>query len=554
MMTLPIDDVWLTGESLAGVPGQRVPHTDTNSMATGSNGASMTTHNGANGAVPGEHHPASERHHGGSSHSGSNGAPSNGVPSNGVPSNGVPSHGVPSNGHLATGAPATGRERPSFDPRTFDPGPDLPPLPTLRPLPTIKPMGTWPSAAHAPEPEAVAVPDAPPVLDAAPADDAPTSDAHTDGARPDSDALPDAAPAPEPPLTPDAVREPDAALPSEAVREQDAAPAADVALAPEAVPEPDAGASVNPDQTDHSSPEPALIENHQADEPADNPADNSEDHTIRVTGVDGPDLRKIVAGPVAPTSSTAATPIRHRRRAADIDDAPAPAGDINPGRRVLVLGGSGTVGSAIARALAGQGVRVAVHHATRAAEAGQVVADLAGSGHLAVGADLADADAVADLISTVDAQFDGLDVVINAASAGDSVGRPTVVGSSLSEWTDAWTGTLTVDVLGAATVAHAAAAAFIKRGRAGRIILIAAKGRAVDGIPSSVAVATEQAVAVLGAALATELAPYGVGVTVVGSSAASSTGWSPEVLAETVAWLASGPASGLPGAVFNIAG
>ncbi|MET3807987.1 NAD(P)-dependent dehydrogenase (short-subunit alcohol dehydrogenase family) [Nakamurella sp. UYEF19] len=222
-------------------------------------------------------------------------------------------------------------------------------------------------------------------------------------------------------------------------------------------------------------------------------------------------------------------------------------------RRVLVLGGSGTVGSAVVRALAAQGARVAVHHASRAAETDELIETLDGEGHLSVSADLADADAVGELVRFVDASFDGLDVVINAASAGDTIRHASIIDSTLSEWADAWTGTLTVDVLGAATTAHAAAAAFIARGQGGRIILLAARGRPFTGGRGSVTIATEQAVAALGSALALELAPYGVGVMVVGSGAAAASGWSPEALAETVAWLATGPASALTGATFNIA-
>ncbi|SDO52334.1 Short-chain dehydrogenase [Nakamurella panacisegetis] len=470
-MTLPIDDVWLAGESTTGVPDQRIHHTDPNSMADGSNGALMNPQNGSNGAHMN---------------------PQNG--SNGVDRD-------PSSNHPADAG--HGRPR-TFDPRSFDPGPDLPPLPTLRPLPTIKPMATWP-------------PKAPP------------------------------AQAPDEPRTPD---EPAAPVAATATAATEAPTDADAPAGPDAaVVEP---ADVSPEPSDPTDLPPAT------GEPAD-------DRTIRVSGlsIDG-GVDDIVAGPVgsapvAPATGpgTPAPTIRRRRRATDFEDG-APesleAAGSHAGQRVLVLGGSGTVGREIARSLAARGARLAVHHATRGPLAGQLVQDLPGTGHLAVGADLADADAVADLIASVDAQFDGLDVVINAATAGDSIGRPALVGSSLSDWTDAWTGALTVDMLGAATVVHAAAAAFIARGRGGRIILVAAKGRAADDRPSSVAAATEQAVGALGSALAAELAPHGVGLTVVGSGSASSAGWSPEALAEAVVWLASGPTASLAGAVFTIAG
>jgi 3-oxoacyl-[acyl-carrier protein] reductase len=271
--------------------------------------------------------------------------------------------------------------------------------------------------------------------------------------------------------------------------------------------------------------------------------------------------------PLSRWSVESARPVRNHRRAPDVteqdpsspsDPEPAPqparATADRPAQRVLVLGGSGAIGSAVARAMAAQGARVAVHHARNADGADDVVAALPGDGHLSVGADLADSEAVAALIRSVDLQFDGLDVVINAASAGESISRASVLGSSLADWTDAWTATLTVDVLGAATVAHAAAAAFRARGTGGRIILVAAKGRPSTGIGNPVGLAIEQAIGALGSVLASELVPHGIGVIVVGSGSVPSSGWSPVVLAETVAWLASGPTAGLPGAVINIAG
>ena len=437
-MTLPIDDVWLTGDSVAaGVPSQRI----------------HLAGPGAPSAVRTANAPVAHR----------NGGPD---------------------------------PRPTFDPTSFDPGPDLPPLPTLTPLPTFRPLSQWPAGTG------------------------------------------EATPTPADPLPGNADEQADPRC------EDGTSDLESPIVAPDA------------------------------------------DQTIRVTGLPGPGggPSDISSGPVTPLATDEEAsritgngePIRRRRRAVEAPDAEAqttdqhavetdPARPVAPTvdssarpeevpRKVLVLGGSGVVGSAVARALAAQGARVAVHHASRAAEAGVLVDGLPGQGHLAVGADLSDSDDVAALIHFVAQSFDGLDVVINAASAGQSVARVSIVGSSLSEWTEAWTNTLTVDVLGAATVAHAAAAAFVAGGRGGRIILVAAKGRPFEDGRDSLRIATEQAVGALGSALAAELAPYGIGVTVVGSGSAAASGWSPGTLAETVAWLAAGPAASLPGAVFNIAG
>ncbi|MDQ2737964.1 MAG: SDR family oxidoreductase [Actinomycetota bacterium] len=252
-----------------------------------------------------------------------------------------------------------------------------------------------------------------------------------------------------------------------------------------------------------------------------------------------------------PVDQSDDAPRRHAEAHSSVRSSSEQAGPAR--RRVLVIGGSGTVGSAVVRALTTQGARVAVHSEGRAAEADQLVATLPGEGHLGVAADLSDGDAVAGLVRFVDAAFEGLDVVINAAS-DESAASPSILGSSLTEWTDAWTASLTFDVLGAATVAHAAANAFVERGMGGRIILLAARGRPFGQRRGSVTAATEECVAALGAALATELAPHGVSVTVIASGSAAAPGWSPDVLAETVAWLASGPSVVLPGAVVTIDG
>ncbi|MGH3445110.1 MAG: SDR family NAD(P)-dependent oxidoreductase, partial [Nocardioidaceae bacterium] len=69
-------------------------------------------------------------------------------------------------------------------------------------------------------------------------------------------------------------------------------------------------------------------------------------------------------------------------------------GSVPVGRRVLVTGGSGGIGRAVARAFADLGDRVAVHYGRSADAARQVVGSLPGEGHLIVQADLADPDAV----------------------------------------------------------------------------------------------------------------------------------------------------------------
>jgi 3-oxoacyl-[acyl-carrier protein] reductase len=86
-------------------------------------------------------------------------------------------------------------------------------------------------------------------------------------------------------------------------------------------------------------------------------------------------------------------------------------------RVAIVTGASGGIGRAVAVRLAEQGMAVAVHYSgnrDRAQEtADQVTA--AGGRALVVGADVADEDAIAVLFDQVEAEFGGVDVVVNTA-------------------------------------------------------------------------------------------------------------------------------------------
>jgi len=88
------------------------------------------------------------------------------------------------------------------------------------------------------------------------------------------------------------------------------------------------------------------------------------------------------------------------------------------GRRALVTGAGHRVGQAIAVALGGRGMRVAVHynsHADGARDTVRAIEKAGGSGQL-FAADLTEASSPNQLIDDVAASFGGLDVLVNSAA------------------------------------------------------------------------------------------------------------------------------------------
>src|SRR5919198_3733474 len=119
------------------------------------------------------------------------------------------------------------------------------------------------------------------------------------------------------------------------------------------------------------------------------------------------------------------------------------------GRAVLVTGSSRGIGAAIARAFAAAGDRVAVHHGRNAQKAEAVAASLHGSGHVVVGADLRDPEAVRAMVDAAAEGLGGLDVLVN--NAGIFTPHP-IAETTYEEWQQGFGDTLAVNLTGAANV------------------------------------------------------------------------------------------------------
>jgi len=96
---------------------------------------------------------------------------------------------------------------------------------------------------------------------------------------------------------------------------------------------------------------------------------------------------------------------------------PAPLQQSLGGRRVLITGGAGAVGRAVARRMAGEGARVLVTDRT-AVDLQRVVEDIGGDAVQAIVADLSSSADVTRVFEAVDEDFGGLDILVACAGVG----------------------------------------------------------------------------------------------------------------------------------------
>ncbi|HWF80658.1 MAG TPA: SDR family oxidoreductase [Streptosporangiaceae bacterium] len=180
-------------------------------------------------------------------------------------------------------------------------------------------------------------------------------------------------------------------------------------------------------------------------------------------------------------------------------------------RSVLVTGASRGIGRAVARRFAAAGDRVAIHHRDSAKLAADLAADLPGTGHAVVQADLADAGAVLTMVDQAVAGLGGtLDVLVN--NAGVFTAHP-IAEVSYEDWQRQWQATIGINLIGAANVTWCAVRHMKERG--GRIINVSSRG-AFRGEPDSPAYGASKAgLNAFGQSLAVALAPHRIAVTTV---------------------------------------
>jgi len=226
------------------------------------------------------------------------------------------------------------------------------------------------------------------------------------------------------------------------------------------------------------------------------------------------------------------------------------------GRVFAVTGASGVLGSAVAKAAAAQGARVALIDHAKHAEA------LAACGPEAImlgGVDLTDAVAAGAAIDAVADRFGGLDALINVAGGFK---WETVENSRMEGWHRLF-------LMNVQTAASASRAAIphLRRSAAGRIVNIGANGALKASLGMGPYAASKAGVHALTESLAEELKADGVTVNAVLPSIidtptnradmpkADFDAWvAPEDLAAVILFLASEDARAVTGALIPVTG
>lgn len=179
------------------------------------------------------------------------------------------------------------------------------------------------------------------------------------------------------------------------------------------------------------------------------------------------------------------------------------------GRGVIVTGAAGGIGSAVTKSFAAAGAQVAA--IDRDAEMVRaVLAQCPGTGHVAVGTDLADVAQHESLVRYVRGKLGEVFALAHAAAV--LVRRPGISAVTEADWD------LQVDTNLRATffLCRAAAMQMVEQGTGGRIIMLASQGWWTGGVPGSAPYSASKAgVVSLSRNLARAFGPHGITVNAV---------------------------------------
>ncbi len=181
------------------------------------------------------------------------------------------------------------------------------------------------------------------------------------------------------------------------------------------------------------------------------------------------------------------------------------------GKYVLVTGGSRGIGRAIVTDFAKRGAILAIHYNKNKDAAQQTLDSIPGTGHILVQAEMADANAVNQMVETVVNSFGALDIVVN--NAGIYKPHP-LQQVDYRQWQDLWQETMAVNLTGPANLCYSAAQ-YMKKSGGGRIVNVSSRG-AFRGEPEAPAYgASKAALNAMSQSLAKQLAKDNIFVAVV---------------------------------------
>lgn len=175
------------------------------------------------------------------------------------------------------------------------------------------------------------------------------------------------------------------------------------------------------------------------------------------------------------------------------------------GKRVLVTGASGGLGSAIAQAFAAQGAKVIVHYRSRKTGAASTVESIGADRAVAIRADLRSESAIQRLVEQSFRQWAGLDILVNNAGI---VLKAAVLDADAEYWDD----TLNINLRAPYLLSRAVAQRWVDAGSKGVIL----HNTSIHGHSStawfSAYAASKAALEMLTRVQAQEWAPHGIRV------------------------------------------
>ena len=176
------------------------------------------------------------------------------------------------------------------------------------------------------------------------------------------------------------------------------------------------------------------------------------------------------------------------------------------GKVVMVTGASRGIGREIARQFAERGAGIVVHYHKNRKAAEQTMAELYGSAHIALQADLCDAAAIDNMTDQVIQKMGKIDVLVN--NAGVYEFHPVAI-TSFEDWQRCWEKTIFTNLLGSAHLSFCVARHMMKIG-GGKIINITSRG-AFRGEPDAPAYAASKAgLNAFSQSMALALAPHSI--------------------------------------------